>query len=236
MATRNCFGFGHIRFRETDHLFPAAYPSLVISRRPSHIASMSEEEIPKATPDPGALRLKKKEPAAQPEHVQKKPPPQKKAEKSSKKKRKKRSRATLAKYLVRTFGCGLLMLTASGLFLAHQIQEWGLIPNSQAIMARNLTLAAFFILLILEAFYEDLLQGVLSLFLLPYSVVYGVFISESGAIRGLTVAVLLFLGAEMYLTPDEAVVPKVQKEVNSWIRSGQDKLIYPDGRPQAGFE
>ena len=194
------------------------------------------EEPPKVKADPGNLRLKKREPEGKKEPVPEEITIKKQKKRHTKKKRRKRSRASKIRYLVHTFGFGLLLLICFALFLAHQIQEWTLIPDDQALMARNLILVTFFVLLIVEAFYEDLLQGILSLFLLPYSIVYGVFISDSGAIRGMTVAVILFLGAEMYLTPEDAVVPKAQRQINSWIQSGQDKLIYPDGRPQAGFE
>jgi hypothetical protein len=200
---------------------------------------MNDDSTPSPKPDPGVLRLRKRDTAPPPSPMQEKTrPPTASGSKPKKKKRKHKQKpgTTVVQALAKTLGSCVIALLLCGLFLAHQVLEWELLPQDTLLLARNITLAAFLVVLILEAFSEDLLQGILCLFLLPYTVFYGVFMSDAGPIRGITIAILMFLGAEIYFTPEQAVVPKVEAQVSSWIRSGQDALIYPDGRPQAGFE
>jgi len=209
---------------------------LVISMK----MTMNDEGPTPPTPDPGVLRLKKRDTAPPPSPMQAKTRPPvdagTRSDKKQKKKRKQKPGTSVARALARTLGSCVASLLLFGLFLAHQVLEWDIVPQDTLYLARNITLSALLILLILEAFSEDLLQGILCLFLMPYTVFYGVFVSDAGPVRGITIALLMFLGAEIYFTPDQAVVPKVEAQVSSWIQSGQDALIYPDGRPQAGFE
>lgn len=201
--------------------------------------TMSDEETPKAKPDPGALRLKKRESSAETESSPATAAPPRKsrsAKKNREKKRRKKGTVSPGRMLFNTLGSCAVALILLGLFLAHQVLEWDLVPKETALLGRNIFLAVFLLVVIVESFSEDLLQGILCLFLLPYTVFYAVFVSETGPIRGFTIALLLFFAAEMVFTPEEAVVPKVEAEVSGWIKAGQDKLIYPDGRPQAGFE
>jgi len=140
------------------------------------------------------------------------------------------------RFLSQTIGSFLITSLVLGAFVYHQTTGMDLITPSQANLARGIAIASFVALLIVEAFQQDMMQGILCLFLVPYSFVYGLLFADAGPVRGMTVAVLLFFGAEIYFTPDNALVPIVSNTVNSWIRSGQDRLMYPDGRPEAGFE
>lgn len=190
-------------------------------------------------PDPGALRLKRRENPEEEKLREASRSASASVKASSRKKPKDpghRSASLKVKMLGLTLGPCILGLVILGLFLAHQVLEWEILTEEQALLTRNIGLVAFLAVLILEAFTEDILQGVLCFFLLPYTFLYGLFFADAGPVRGLTIAVLIFLGAEMVFTPEEALVPTVQTVVNDWIRSGQDKLIYPDGRPEAGVQ
>lgn len=184
-------------------------------------------------PYQSALRLKKK--AVEQEIIT--PAPQQVQADKKKAKKKKPGRAS-GKFGMRflgqsvgTFFIGMLIL---GGFLYHQVHDLGYLSLNQATMARGIAVIAFFVILVIEAFTEDLIQGVLALFLPPYAFVYGLFFADAGPIRGLTMAMLLFLGAEVYFTPDDALVPKTTSAISGWIDSGQQKLINPD-KHEAGF-
>lgn len=199
---------------------------------------MPNKDLNQPRPKPGVLKLKKRD---EPEQALKSTStptkiPSQKQRRARKSSSSKRTRSTMFRILGLTLAPCVLGLLVFGIFIAHQVLEWEILSQDQVLLTRNITLAAFLAVIILEAFTEDLLQGILCLFLLPYSFIYGLFFADAGPIRGLTIAFLVFLGAEMYFTPDDAFVPKAQQVINEWIKTGQDKLIYPDGRPEAGFE
>ena len=190
---------------------------------------------------PGGSRLTLK-----PRGLEKAPPVERPPELSNREKRKlekKRSKMKPAKgsrsfgmrFLGQSVGAFVIGMLVFGGFLYHQAVGMTLLTPAQAEVARGVAMAAFVVILIIEAFTEDMMQGILCLFLVPYSFIYGLLFADAGPIRGLTMAVIVFLGAEMYFTPKEALVPQVADTVNGWIFSGQDRLINPD-RPDAGFE
>lgn len=139
------------------------------------------------------------------------------------------------RFLGMSIGTFLVAGSAFGAFIYHQVNDLEILTPQQLSMTRGIVVVAFFVILVIEAFTEDLLQGVLSLFLPPYAFVYGLLFADAGPIRGLTMAMLVFLGAEVYFTPDDALVPKTTNTINAWIDTGQQKLIDPD-RKDAGFE
>lgn len=139
------------------------------------------------------------------------------------------------RFLSMSIGSFLLGAAVFGAFLYHQVNGMDILTPHQATMARGIAVVAFFVVLVIEAFHEDMIQGVLSLFLPPYAFVYGLLFADAGPIRGLTMAMLVFLSAEIYFTPDDALIPNTVSTLNSWIESGQQKLINPD-KPPAGFE
>ena len=204
--------------------------------RTSHDTSMSNDETPVNKPNPGTLRLREKESFDPKAPARRASPKKPAAKKSSKNKQKKRNGHSRLRFMLYSFGGGIVGFTVFGLLLAHQLLEWEVVSQSDLLMGRNILLVVFFAVLIIEAFTSDLLQGILCLFFLPYTIFYGIIMCQTGALKGFTIAVVLFLGAEIYFIPDEAIVPIAHKQVNDWIKSGQDRLIYPDGRPQAGFE
>lgn len=139
-----------------------------------------------------------------------------------------------SRFLSRSIGSFLFGILLFGAFLYHQVNELGILTDQQAAMTRGMTVAVFFVILVIEAFRVDILQGILSFFLPPYAFVFGLLFADAGPVRGLTMALLVFLGAEVYFTPEDALVPKTMTAINEFIESGQQKLINPD-KEDAGF-
>ncbi|GEM_PF-1249875 len=150
-----------------------------------------------------------------------------------------KARQFALKFLSQSIGSFLVAAVLFGTFLYHQATALSWISPSQAEMIRGIGVVSFLVILIIEAFTEDMMQGILCLFLLPYTFVYGLLFADAGPVRGVTVAMILFLASEIYFTPDSALIPKVEHTVNSWINTNQDKLINPEGekgRRDAGFD
>lgn len=189
-------------------------------------------------PGESVLRLKPRMEQT-PAPVNAAPPPKKKKSKKSKKTKQPKPGKASGRFGMRFLGMsiGSFLLGAAlfGSFLYHQATGMTILTEQQADTTRGIAVVAFLVILIIEAFTEDLLQGVLAFFLPPYAFVYGLFFADAGPVRGLTMAMVLFLGAEIYFTPQNALVPIVSNTINGWIDSGQQKLINPD-RPEAGFE
>ncbi|MGA0332434.1 MAG: hypothetical protein ACO3N7_00385 [Kiritimatiellia bacterium] len=169
-----------------------------------------EEELLSPTPPPPPQQPKNKKPA-------------------------KASGSFRVKFLSSSIGTCAIGCLILGAFLYHQVNGLEILTPEQAIMTRGIAVVAFFVLLVVEAFTEDMLQGILSLFLPPYAFIYGLLFADAGPIRGLTMAMVLFLSSEIYFTQDDALVLKSAATINEWIDSGQQKLINPD-KPQAGYE
>jgi len=202
---------------------------------------MSDEKKDSVIPGGSRLSLKPKD--WESPTVVEEPEELKKAAKKKKNKRapKKPSEAKqfTVKFLSMSIGSFLVAGLIFGTFLYHQTASLSWISPGQAEMARGIAVVSFLVILIIEAFTEDMMQGILCLFLLPYTFVYGLLFADAGPVRGVTVAMLLFLGSEVYFTPDSALVPKVERTINGWISTNQDKLINPEGekgRRDAGFD
>ena len=163
------------------------------------------------------------------------PAPAKKPKKEPTKNPAKSSGKLGIRFLSMSIGSFLLGSAVFGAFLYHQVNGLEILTPHQDTMARGIAVVAFFVILVIEAFHEDMIQGILSLFLAPYAFVYGLLFADAGPIRGLTMAMLVFLSAEVYFTPDDALVPNTIHTLNGWIESGQQKLINPD-KPAAGFQ
>lgn len=198
---------------------------------------MNEDEN-NVIPGGSRLSLKPKE-FHEPDVVKKPNAPQKKhrARKRnlSRKKPAKASKKITLRFLGQSVGSFLIGGLVLGFFLYHQATGMEWLTPEQANLARAIAIASFVAVLIIEAFTEDMMQGILCFFLTPYSFVYGLFFADAGPIRGLTMAILLFFGAEIYFTPENALIPRMARTIDSWIQSGQDTLIQPDGRPDAGY-
>jgi hypothetical protein len=193
---------------------------------------MTSPEEPIRKPDPGVLRLKKNKSEHTPTPYAEREPSKKQLRKSEQKRKKLKenpvpgSKARLRFLLISAtpFAMSVVIL---GTLLAHQFFSWEVVTHDQAIFARNVLIISFFVVLAIEAFTEDVLQGVLCLFLPPYSIIYGIFVADAGPIRGLTMAIVCFLGAEMFFTPNDAMVPIIQEKVNDFIYTNQRRLLDP---------
>ena len=193
-----------------------------------------DESNQEVNPEAPVLRLKKRE--VEEETILAPPPPSQKNNKKQQTKKPGHASGRFGiKFLGQSIGSFLVGILILGAFIYHQMNHLDILTSEQASMTRGIAVIAFFVILVIEAFTEDLIQGVLSLFLPPYAFVYGLLFADAGPIRGLTMAMLVFLGAEVFLTPDDALVPKTVSTLNGWIEGGQQKLINPD-KPNAGFE
>lgn len=193
---------------------------------------MSEHE--KNTWEPASSKLKLKSRKVE-EEIFAPPPPPKKPAKVKKAKPAKSSGKMSIRFLSMSIGSFIFGSLIFGAFIYHQANNLEILSPQQANMTRGIAVIAFFVILVIEAFQEDLIQGVVSLFLPPYAFVYGILFADAGPVRGLTMAMLVFLSAEVYFTPETALVPNTLSAINEWINAGQQKLINPD-KPDAGFE
>lgn len=73
------------------------------------------------------------------------------------------------------------------------------------------------ILLLTVAFQDSLFQGLLCLFILPYTIYYAAVRLESYWIRGAFIGVIVALCAELYFMPNEAVIVRAQKNITMFI-------------------
>lgn len=196
------------------------------------VLGMTDDQNQDWTPGESRLRLKSRK--VEEEIRIPPPPPQKKGGKKKSKEPGQASGRFGIRFLSMSIGSFLLAMMVFGSFLYHQVQHLDILTPQQAAMTRGITVVSFFVILVIEAFSEDMIQGVLSLFLPPYAFVYGLLFADAGPIRGLTMAMLVFLSAEVYFTPNDALVPKTFTAINEWIEAGQQKLINPE-KMEAGF-
>lgn len=128
----------------------------------------------------------------------------------------------------------LLLCALGGGLIYHRVTGQDLLPLYVVNLASISILAGFYVVVLIEAFAHDMLQGILCLFIPPYALVYGLFFSDAGPLKGFTLGLMLFLGAEMYYVPDDALVNQGTKTLSSWV-GGLQALIGGERR-QAGFD
>ena len=129
----------------------------------------------------------------------------------------------------------VLVTLILGALLYHQFEEMTVLSGPQANLVRICFVVGLYVVLLLEAFTQDMMQGLFCVFFPPYAYIYGIFFADAGPLRGFTIAVLLFLGAEMYLQSDDALVYHSIENVQSVIARGRG-LIMDEPRREAGFE
>ncbi|MCC5847098.1 MAG: hypothetical protein JJU29_03310 [Verrucomicrobia bacterium] len=129
----------------------------------------------------------------------------------------------------------VLVTLLLGALLYHQYEEMTILSEPQANLVRLCFVVGLYVVLLLEAFTQDMMQGLFCVFFAPYAYVYGIFFADAGPLRGFTVAVILFLGAEMYFQPKDALVYHAIENVESVIARGRG-LIMDEPRREAGFE
>lgn len=74
------------------------------------------------------------------------------------------------------------------------------------------------VLLLVVAFQESTLQGLLCLFVLPYAIYYAAVRLESYWIQGIFMGVIIALCSELYFMPREAVITRAQINTEIFIR------------------
>lgn len=123
----------------------------------------------------------------------------------------------------------LLIGGLMGGLLFHQVTGKELISPEYANYGRIFFVVAMYIVLVIEAFTQDMLHGLFCVFFPPYALVYGLLYSDAGPLRGLSLAVMVFLGAEMYFTPEDALVYHVRDGISEFVGQGQ-RLIQDEPR------
>ncbi|MCC5844109.1 MAG: hypothetical protein JJU05_07650 [Verrucomicrobia bacterium] len=131
--------------------------------------------------------------------------------------------------LLQSVGAFLLIGGLFGGLLYHQVTGKELISPEHAHYGRVFFVVAFYLVLVIEAFTEDMLHGLFCVFFPPYALVYGLLYSDAGPLRGLSLAVIVFLGAEVYFTPEDALVIHVRDGISEFVSEGQ-RLIQDEPR------
>ncbi len=126
-------------------------------------------------------------------------------------------------------GAFLLIGGLFGGLLFHQVSGQALISAEHANYGRILFVVSLYLVLVIEAFTQEMLHGLFCVFFPPYALVYGLFFSDAGPLRGLSLAVIVFLGAEMYLIPGDALVYQVRDGISEFVSEGQ-RLIQDEPR------
>lgn len=141
-------------------------------------------------------------------------------------KRKKQVRAGKPRSaMLQSVAAFLLIGGLFGALLYHQVTGQELIPSELANNGRIFLVAAFYVVLVIEAFTQDMLQGLFCVFFPPYALVYGLFFSDAGPLRGLSLALLVFLGAEMYFSPEDALVYETSNKLSELVSRGQGLIM-----------
>jgi hypothetical protein len=84
--------------------------------------------------------------------------------------------------------------------------------------------ALIYLLVIVVAFEDHLWQGLLTLFIPPYSIYYALVRLDSQMLRNLFLALMVAFAAEMYFIPSRAFAAHVQQGVNDVINSGEGAI------------
>lgn len=123
-------------------------------------------------------------------------------------------------------------LLIGGLFgglLFHEVTGKAVLSAEQVTYGRIFLVVGLYVVLVIEAFTQDMLHGLFCVFFPPYALVYGLLYSDAGPLRGLSLAVMVFLGAEMYFAPETALVYQVRDWIGGMVDEGQ-RLIQDEPR------
>jgi DNA-directed RNA polymerase subunit RPC12/RpoP len=92
------------------------------------------------------------------------------------------------------------------------------------IMARSGIAALTALIICIDAFHDSTVQGLFCLFI-PFYIIYYAFVRcDSYFLRGLTMAVLVTLGAELHFMGNKAVVLQFQQQINQIIAGGSSLI------------
>lgn len=187
-----------------------------------------DESPPPALIPPGPkLTLKPRGPDVGPPVERLKAEAQKEHKKRKKKKQVKGGRPKSA--MLQSFAAFLLIGGLLGGLLFHEVTGKELVSGEIANYGRIFLVVALYVVLVIEAFTQDMLHGLFCVFFPPYALVYGLLYSDAGPLRGLSLAVIVFLGAEMYFSPEDALVYHVRDAISEFVGEGQ-RLILDEPR------
>lgn len=192
----------------------------------------SDESPPPALVPPGPkLTLKPRRPDV--------PPPVERfreevlSSKASRRKKRKKKTVRPGSAFLQSLGAFLLIGAVLGGLFYHAWTGQEVLAEEQVLAARIFLVAALYLVLLMEAFTQNALHGIFSVFFPPYALIYGLFFSDGGPLRGMSLALLLFLGAEGVLTPENAIVFQARDQISSLVEAGQ-RLIQGDPRHVPG--
>jgi len=116
-----------------------------------------------------------------------------------------------------------------GGLLFHQVTGKDLISPEYANYGRIFMVLGLYVVLVIEAFTQEMLHGLFCVFFPPYALVYGLLYSDAGPLRGLSLAMIVFLSAEMYFSPEDALVYHIRDAISGFVGEGQ-RLILDEPR------
>jgi len=187
---------------------------------------MYDDAPPPALIPPGPkLTFKQREPeVAPPVDRHRDPVDRRTGEKKSRRKKKAKVVKPGSAALQSLAGFAFVALLLGGL-LYHQVHGLGFLSADHASLLRIVLVGGFWLVLMIEAFTADMMQGLFCVFFPPYAFVYGLLFSDAGPLRGLTFGMLLFLGSEIYFTPGDALALHIRDGVQEVIQKGQSAIL-----------
>lgn len=185
----------------------------------------SEESPPALIPPGPKLTFKAKGPEVPPP-VERHLEPDPRETRKQRKRRIRRAKPTKAgSAFLQSFAGFLMILVLLGGLLFHRVAGMDFLPENVTQFLRIALVAGFWLVLMIEAFTEDMMQGLFIVFFPPYAFVYGLLFADFGPLRGITVGLLLFLGAEVYFDPGDALVIHANNWVTGLVDKGQRAII-----------
>lgn len=100
----------------------------------------------------------------------------------------------------------------------------GMISAQIYSMMRIVVYPLLYLGVLVTAFREGYLPGVLCLFLPPYTIYYALSRTDAYSVRGAFAAMLIGLGAELHYMPDQAFLTHGENAINAVIEGGADAI------------
>lgn len=121
-----------------------------------------------------------------------------------KRRNRKRKEKKAATSVMQSFLTFLVIGAALGFLFWDQHWGTGYITSSQYRMVRLIAVVGAYVVLVIEAFSHNMIQGVFTLFFPPYSLIYGLIFADGGPVKGFTFAICVFLGVEWSLIHEDS--------------------------------
>ena len=124
-----------------------------------------------------------------------------------------------------------LALTAMMLWMQHAGQS-NLNIRDNYLMIRLFIGLFVYIMVLIVAFQDGYLQGILCLLVAPYTIYYAFVRLERPVLTGLVVAMSVSLGAEMHYMKDQATITLVQDALQVFIEGGAQTIENLSAEPE----